>query len=209
MILQTVFIVQESLGPFPWPRYGPNTSSGTLKPHALCGSDGSVGSDDSETSTAHDLKKEHITEFTDLSPKTPSSSSSSILSSPSDISSEKKSHSSIDNFEFLEFKLPPVGVSAGAVLQHAKRVLSALFKKHDPMTFKIGYTHNALWRWTNSIYGYKHARERWTNMIILYESTEPFGPAMLEAALIDFFRSSLFQPYIFSMKHGVHLFVWR
>ena len=98
---------------------------------------------------------------------------------------------SIDGLEFLDFKLPPRGASAGKTLHHAKHVLSGLFAKHDPMIFTIGYTHNPVWRWSNTKYGYMFERERWTHMTVLYESAEPYSPAMLEAALIDTFRSTL------------------
>ena len=67
-----------------------------------------------------------------------------------------------------------------------------LFSKHDPMIFKIGYSHNVTWRWSNTLYGYQFDRaDKWTKMVILYESTEPFGPAMLEASLIDLYKSTL------------------
>jgi hypothetical protein len=60
------------------------------------------------------------------------------------------------------------------------------------MVFKIGYTHDAMWRWSNKTYGYQHDTfHKWSNMLILYESTEPFGPAMLEASLIEIFRSTV------------------
>ena len=93
---------------------------------------------------------------------------------------------------WLQRMLPPNGATAGRALQHAKSVLMSLFSKHDPMIFKIGYSHNATWRWSNTLYGYQFDRiDKWTNMVILYESTEPFGPAMLEASLIDTYKSTL------------------
>lgn len=100
--------------------------------------------------------------------------------------------------EFLEFKLPPPGVPAGRVLQHAKRTMASLFSKHDPMIFKFGFCRNALWRWANDLYGYKFSRDRWTNMVVMFESNEPHGPAMLEATLIDLFGSSLVRTDFFS-----------
>lgn len=105
-----------------------------------------------------------------------------------------------DALEFLHYKVPPSGATAGKVLQHAKSVISGLIQREQPLVFKIGYTHDAMWRWSNKIYGYQHDTfHRWSDMLILYESTEPFGPAMLEAALIEIFRSTLssFINYIF------------
>ena len=91
---------------------------------------------------------------------------------------------------FLHYMLPPQGATAGKVLCHCKSTMMSLFARHDPMIFKIGYTHNPFWRWSNNIYGYKFDKiNKWTHMVILYKSTEPFGPAMLEASLIDMFQS--------------------
>ena len=41
------------------------------------------------------------------------------------------------------------------------------------------------------VYGYGHARDRWSNMIILHICAEPFTAAMLEAALIERFEGNL------------------
>ena len=63
--------------------------------------------------------------------------------------------------------------------------MDAIFRKHDPCIFKVGWTHSPAWRWSNSLYGYDKSRDGWTDMVILYISDEPYGPAMLEATLID------------------------
>ena len=94
-------------------------------------------------------------------------------------------------FECIQFKTPRYGVSAGRVLEHAHGVLTYLFSKQDPCIFKIGIAHNPCWRWTNSMYGYQNARDRWTNMVVIYVADEPFSPSMLEAALIDQYCSDL------------------
>lgn len=93
--------------------------------------------------------------------------------------------------DFLEYKVLPLGVPAGKALQHAKNTVRNLFAKHEPLIFKFGYTHNPRWRWYNNIYGYhKDKFNKWTKMVILFEATEPSGPAMLEAALIELFGST-------------------
>ena len=95
----------------------------------------------------------------------------------------------------IDFNLPSKpGLSAGRVLKHARRVLQSIFAKHDPCIFKIGFTHSPSWRWSNSLYGYKQAVDGWTNMMVLYISHEPFGPAMLEAALIESNTSDFVKP---------------
>ncbi len=85
----------------------------------------------------------------------------------------------------IHFDVPKIGITAGSVFKHSLQVLQSLFSKHDPCIWKIGFTHDPYWRWTNSIYGYKRAVDRWSNMVVLYISDEPYGPAMLEAALIE------------------------
>ena len=83
------------------------------------------------------------------------------------------------------FRVPNVESPAGTVLKHSLRILDSIFEQHDPCIFKIGFTHNPAWRWSNRLYGYAGDRDKWSSMTILYISNEPFGPAMLEAALIN------------------------
>lgn len=91
---------------------------------------------------------------------------------------------------FIDFDLPRPNMTAGRVLQHCMRVMERTFQKLDPLIFKVGFTHNPAWRWSNKLYGYGHAVEKWSNMVVLYVTDEPHGPAMLEAALIEKFRST-------------------
>lgn len=85
----------------------------------------------------------------------------------------------------IRFELCHLTASAGAVLRHCIQLLECLFKKEEPLTFKIGFTHNPVWRWSNSIYGYCNSKDKWAEMIIMYYSREPYSAAMLEAALIE------------------------
>ena len=94
-----------------------------------------------------------------------------------------------NSFASIEFKIPKAGLTAGAILRHSKIVLEDLFAKHSPMIWKVGFTHNVAWRWGNSLYGYQHASDKWSNMVVLFETNEPYSPAMLEATLIDLYRS--------------------
>ena len=89
----------------------------------------------------------------------------------------------------ITLKLCDLNALAGAVLAHSICVLENLFSMQEPLTFKIGFTHNPIWRWNNDIYGYRFDRNKWTNMIIFYYAKEPYSPAMLEAALIEKYRS--------------------
>ena len=99
----------------------------------------------------------------------------------------------------IALKLCHLNAVAGAILRHAISNLENLFRQEEPLIFKIGFTHNPIWRWSNETYGYKVAREKWTNMIILHYAKEPYGPAMLEASLIEKFQSI----YTAQRKHFV------
>ena len=170
----TMLPMQESLRPFPWPR--------SRNSKRLCAGDEAKpvqASTDVEANAGVPDFRFRETPATRLRP----------LVSPPDFTCL-----TIDcnNDGFLDTMLPPEGATAGKVLGHTKSAMMTLFAKHEPMIFKIGYSHNAIWRWSNSLYGYKFDKmHKWSNMVVLYESTEPFGPAMLEASLIDLFHSIL------------------
>ena len=85
----------------------------------------------------------------------------------------------------IAFRLPTLHAVAGGVLRHCINVIDHLFERHYPMIYKIGFTHDCVWRWSNNIYGYNIAKEKWSDMVVLYISAEPYSTAMLEAALIE------------------------
>ena len=91
----------------------------------------------------------------------------------------------------IAFRLPKSNVLPGKVVKHSVEVIESLFHSHQPLIFKIGITHDPVWRWCNSLYGYRHERDRWSDMVIYYCSGEPFGPSMLEGALIEKYSSTL------------------
>lgn len=91
----------------------------------------------------------------------------------------------------IAFRLTNAKATAGRVLLHSIGVIESFFRKHKPMIFKFGYTHNPSWRWMNKRYGYAKSRDGWTNMLILYISDEPYSAAMLEAALIEKYQSNM------------------
>lgn len=95
----------------------------------------------------------------------------------------------------IDFKLPPQksisGPTSGVVLRYAIGTLEGLFRKHDPMIFKIGFTHNCVFRWSNPVFGYAAGADKFSNMCVLHMCEEPFTPSMLEAALIEKFASIL------------------
>lgn len=179
---------QESLGPFPWPRGSSTVPDCRLQAEPGQGYDGQ-SADVLETSTPALAAKGIF-----LDSEQPVSSSTTDLPKlhGKDSAVNVGAHRFCESLEFLDYKLPPPGVSAGRVLQHAKSVLSTLIQKEQPLIFKVGYTHNPMFRWANTLYGYQvDHHHKWSKMLVLFESTEVAGPAMLEAALIELFRSTL------------------
>ncbi|CAK9117801.1 unnamed protein product [Durusdinium trenchii] len=47
--------------------------------------------------------------------------------------------------------------------------------------------------WENPVYGYSFARDKWSNMYVVYIADEAYSPAMLEAALIEKYQSHIMQ----------------
>ena len=88
----------------------------------------------------------------------------------------------------ISFRLPKSYAEAGHVLRHSTAVLESLFRQQEPLIFKIGVTHDPVWRWSNRLYGYCHDKDCWQGMVIFYLSMESAGPGMLEASLIDKYR---------------------
>lgn len=174
-----VLASQDDVLPFPWSRSRSHTlqsSARSASPGPMLGEKGGgCRSSGCATGMGNLLAMESTT-------------TESCSSCSSDTRSDHDTNSGCDSSEFLEYRLPPRGVPAGKVLQHAKSVFANLHRKHQPMVFKFGYTHDPTWRWSNPIYGYKFDRQKWSHMVVLFESTEPFGPAMLEAFLIDLYQ---------------------
>ena len=106
----------------------------------------------------------------------------------------------------ITFRLPKSCAVAGGVLQHAVCVIEKQFQRYSPCIFKVGYTHNCMWRWSNNIYGYGSSRDKWSEMLVLYISGEAGSAAMLEAALIEKYQRLLnfilvhFSPYMFQFE---------
>lgn len=96
-----------------------------------------------------------------------------------------------DEIGCISFRLPKPNALAGAVLNHCIQVVEHILEKKYPLIFKIGFTHNAVWRWKNEIYGYAVSRDKWSHMVVLHIADEQFSVAMLEAALIERFRGIL------------------
>ena len=106
----------------------------------------------------------------------------------------------------MSLKLAKPGSTAGTVLKHCALVFEDLFEKQKPMTFKFGISHDPCLRWHCSRFGYKHGRERFGGMTVLYTASNPHGPAFLEAALIDRYSSFLIACYL--LPYGVVVYIY-
>ena len=95
----------------------------------------------------------------------------------------------IDDHPDIQWRLPKRESTAGAVLQHSILAVRGLINAEGPLSFKVGITHNAVWRWENQLYGHKQdKRYKWQAMLILHLAEEPYSICMLEAALINHFK---------------------
>ena len=94
----------------------------------------------------------------------------------------------IEKDPYLSYSLPPVGSSAGQIIQHCKRVIDKKIELIKPATFKIGFSHNPAWRFNNTKYGYKTGKDRFEAMCVLWASYDPLPAAFLEASLIQLFQ---------------------
>lgn len=91
----------------------------------------------------------------------------------------------------VSLSLPPSGVTAGRVLEHACTVFQKHHSKLSPMTFKFGFTHSPCFRWHSKLFGYKDCVDKFQHMTILFAAANPHAPAFLEAALIREFGSAM------------------
>ena len=90
----------------------------------------------------------------------------------------------------LGYDLHRCGATAGQVISHAKAVIQRALDSKSPMTFKVGFTHCAWFRFYNRTFGYIHARDGWEGLCTLYAASDLVSPAYLEAALIHLFQGS-------------------
>lgn len=76
-------------------------------------------------------------------------------------------------------------MTAGLILKHCYEALDAILKKEAPCIYKVGYTHDAFFRFYNDVFGYTMERDGWERMVVLYAASEAVSPAFIEGALIQ------------------------
>ena len=105
----------------------------------------------------------------------------------------------------MTMKLPPDGATSGKVILSASRVVEQLLQRHKPMKFMFGLTHDPVFRYHNSRFGYKFGRNSFRNMVVLYSASDAVGPAFLEATLIDKYGGFLsVAPAFFELWFGFY-----
>ena len=88
----------------------------------------------------------------------------------------------------LSYRLPPKKCLAGRIMRHCFETVESVIERHQPLIFKVGYTHCAYARYYNSKFGYVHNKDKWEHLLVLYAAGETTSPAFVEAALIQHFK---------------------
>ena len=109
----------------------------------------------------------------------------------------------LENHDRISLWLPLKVTTAGVVLKHAVQVVENIFESWSPMIYKFGFSSSPKVRWENRKYGYAHDRDKWERMVVLYLASEPWSPAMLEAALIDRYDGTLA-----ACSHSIYITIW-
>ena len=102
----------------------------------------------------------------------------------------------------IHLRLPKRLGTPGHVLRHAIEVFEDLHSRRKPMSFKFGFTHDPVFRWSNPIYGYVNCVQKYDRMDILFASTEAIGPGFLEAALVNLYKGAWDTTYCYT--HAWH-----
>ena len=88
----------------------------------------------------------------------------------------------IEGDPMLGYDLPKKScILPGQVLKHCYAVVDKVLETQYPCIYKVGFTHCAYFRYHNSKFGYKHDRDLWQKMIVIYAASEPVSPGFVEA----------------------------
>ena len=108
------------------------------------------------------------------------------------LSRTQRCFEAIERDDKIDYALPAKpNMLAGQIMRHCCETLDALLEDQKPCIYKIGYTHDASWRWHNQKYGYRWEKAQWSNMLVIYASSETISPAFVEGALIQRHKGSL------------------
>ena len=203
---------QESEGPFPWHPTSKGPPSTTSQVAAI---PPQQNADDTRIATMVSAMLRQVNEHQCFSPAhAPVPRSQVAPPKTSMLEGLDKVIAESEALGCIHFRTPAAGSLAGRVLRHAVAEMERMFREKGPVIFKVGFTHDPVWRFTNKLYGYCHDCDGWTNMLVLFVSDEPHGPAFLEASLIKKYRCSLSfhngaQTIMRQLMYKVWNFRWR
>ena len=135
------------------------------------------------------LKDEVLQNIEDEDKDTKRSGKGSVPKSLSHLPRAISVFRAIQQDSHVTMKLPADGATSGKVILSASRAVEQLLERQKPMKFMFGLTHDPVFRYHNSRFGYKFGRNSFRNMVVLYSASDAVGPAFLEATLIDKYGS--------------------
>ena len=94
----------------------------------------------------------------------------------------------IERDSLLGYDLPDQSKSSmlpGQILKHCYAAVDKIVAAQQPCIFKVGFTHDASFRFYNLKFGYKYDRDKWEKMIVIYAASESISPGYVEAAIIQ------------------------
>ena len=90
----------------------------------------------------------------------------------------------------IDYDLPPKASLAGTILKHVYRSIEKQRNKTWPMTFKVGVTHDPIFRYTNPLFGYTLDKPAWDGMRVVFCTHDPAAASFTEAAAIQKFMGN-------------------
>lgn len=108
------------------------------------------------------------------------------------LSRTQRCFEAIEQDDKLDYALPTrPNMQAGLIVKHCCETIDNLLDAQKPCAYKVGYTHDASFRWHNPKYGYRWEKMKWEKLIVIYAASETISPAFIEGALIQRMKGSL------------------
>lgn len=98
----------------------------------------------------------------------------------------------MDDHPLITYDLCQKGALPGRVLKHVFGAIDKYRKAARPCIFKVGLTHDPVFRFTNDKFGYIHAKPPWDGMKVVFCSYESISTSYVEAAAIQRFMGHSF-----------------
>ena len=105
----------------------------------------------------------------------------------------------IESHSCIDYQLPRRQALPGEILKHIYTCIERFRSKKWPMVFKVGVTHNPVFRYENDLFGYKFERTKWDGMRVVFCSHHSTSAAFAEAATIQKFKGAPSALYMFPL----------